>query len=132
MKALTLSLDFPPPRELEANTNYHWAARHKKVEAVQDAVIALLLEQGDYPRFTTPVDITYRLYWCGQRADRDNVAYRMKTCLDALVARDVIEDDSPDEIASIQVEYVRVPHRKDVKTEIIVREALLNAHQDRH
>ena len=109
-QAVSITLDFAVPRELEANTNYHWGQRHAKVEAVQEATLARIRQILPRPaQFNVPVVVTYELHYCGSRPDPDNFIYRMKCVLDCFVHEGILKDDGPDYIDSFRPVYVRVP-----------------------
>ena len=121
-QAVSITLDFAVPRELEANTNYHWGQRHAKVEAVQEATIARIRQILPRPeQFIEPVVVIYKLYWCGSKPDPDNLIYRMKPVLDCFVNEGILRDDGPDEIDAFLPRYERVPKRTQVKTVVQIR-----------
>ena len=102
-----------PPKELRGNSRAHWAAKLKPKENLQNTTLFELRRQ-DCPSMGQ-INVKYIAYWCSKPIDRDNLIIGMKAALDCFVIDGIIEDDNPNYVKSIEVEYHRVPHKKDVK-----------------
>ena len=66
------------------------------------------------------IRVKYIAYWCGKPIDADNLIKGMKPALDALTEYGLIEDDNPEYVKGIEVEYHRVKHRKHVGLQVTV------------
>ena len=112
---MTIRIEYSemPPKELRGNSRAHWAARFKPKEELQNTTVFELRRQ-DCPSMGQ-INVKYIAYWCGKPIDRDNLIIGMKAALDCFVIEGIIEDDNPNYVKSIEVEYHRVRHTKDVK-----------------
>ena len=69
------------------------------------------------------VRVKYTAYWCGKPIDADNLVKVMKPALDALTEYGLIEDDNPEFVKGIEVEYHRVKHKNEIKMIMEIAEA---------
>ena len=117
---MTIRIEYSemPPKELRGNSRAHWTARLKPKKELKEntkdgILLAMLRDQHFSPM--KKVNVKYIAYWCGKPIDRDNLIIGMKHALDCFVIDGIIEDDNPNYVKSIEVEYHRVRHTKDVK-----------------
>jgi hypothetical protein len=114
----------PDPR-VRGNARGSWHGQHRATSELRDSTYLKMLEQHPWPRFERAI-VTYHAYWCGTPLDPDNLIKGCKPILDEFSDRSsgeerLIQDDGPDYV-EIRTQYTRVPHRKDVKLIITVRE----------
>ena len=134
MPELIIEFPFMPPAVLRGNARPgHWAQRAAATREFKDAAVWRLREANAYagfPLFTPPIQITYRVFYCGKPIDRDNLLQGMKPIQDTLVAefQKSIPDDSPEFVATPIVEYTRVAHRDQVR---VVMEIASGCHKKR-
>jgi len=118
---LSIYLPYAPPRVLCGNGRpAHWAVKNRASNDFHDSVCAMAREIAPTEPLAAVV-VKYVSMYCGKQLDRDNLIIGMKPALDALTTARVIEDDSPEFVKDIKVEYERVPHRDQmgVRMEII-------------
>jgi Holliday junction resolvase RusA-like endonuclease len=118
---MVINLDFLPPRELSPNGRGHWSKRYRAAQVLSDHVIAGAREARTAT--ITPAVVYYHVRWCGRAPDEDNFIASMKPGLDALVHADVLVDDSPEHVVSIEVSYERVRRRSEAGVRITVSPA---------
>lgn len=121
-KSLSIEFPFMPPTELRGNGRpAHWAVRNRKVAELRAATAWRLREldifdaQDGTPAYFDKAVVKYTAHYCGKPIDRDGLIQGMKAALDEVVAKRVVWDDNPRHVTGIQVEYVRVKHRGEVK-----------------
>jgi|TARA_Y100000310_G_scaffold17886_1_gene17671 hypothetical protein len=121
-RSIILEFPFLPPPELRGNTRAHWAAIANKKQDIKDAVWGRLDRIGHVWKMpAAALEVT--AYWCGKPIDRDNFTYGLKAYIDAIVEYGILEDDSPEYIRGIVVDYVRVKHRDEVRMVLEIQEA---------
>ena len=113
MALVRLEWDYMPPPELRGNSRAHWSVRHKITKQFKESTKWRLMEIG--PDRMDKVKIKYIAHWCGKPIDADNLIKGMKPALDALTEYGLIEDDNPEFVKGIEVEYHRVKHKKQIK-----------------
>ena len=113
MALVRLEWDYMPPPELRGNSRAHWSVRHKITKQFKESTKWRLMEIG--PDRMDKVKIKYIAYWCGKPIDADNLIKGMKPALDALTEYGLIEDDNPEFVKGIEVEYHRVKQKKQIK-----------------
>jgi hypothetical protein len=126
-RKITFELPFQPPPELRGNARpAHWSVRHRKVKELRESVWVRLMEgvgSGIIESLPWPrARVTYTSYWCGKPIDEDGLRQGMKAVLDEIVSYGIIKDDSPQYLDGIDVRYVRVKHREDIKVVVEVEE----------
>jgi len=112
-KTIRLEWDYMPPPELRGNSRAHWSVRHKITKQFKEATTWRLMEIN--PDRMDKVKIKYIAHWCGKPIDADNLIKGMKPALDALTEYGLIEDDNPEFVKGIEVEYHRVKQKKQIK-----------------
>jgi Holliday junction resolvase RusA-like endonuclease len=120
-ESMEINLDFLPPRELSPNGRAHWSKRYRAAQVLSDHVIVRAREARTAT--ITPAAVVYHVRWCGRAPDEDNFIASMKPGLDALVHADVLVDDSPEHVVSIEVSYERVRRRSEAGVRITVSPA---------
>jgi Holliday junction resolvase RusA-like endonuclease len=113
MALVRLEWDYMPPPELRGNSRAHWSVRHKITKQFKEATTWRLMEIDPDPM--DKVKIKYIAHWCGKPIDADNLIKGMKPALDALTEYGLIEDDNPEFVKGIEVEYHRVKQKKQIK-----------------
>ena len=126
-RKITFELPFQPPPELRGNARpAHWVVRHRKVKELREAVwIRLMQGVGSEIIESLPwarARVVYTSHWCGKPIDEDGLRQGMKAVLDEIVSYGIIKDDSPKYLDGIDVTYVRVKHREDIKVVVEVEE----------
>ena len=130
-RKITLEFPYQPPPELRGNSRAHWSKRNRAVKALREATYARFLgicvnemAEGEgcalvpWPR----ARITYTSYWCGKPIDEDNLIIGCKPILDEIITYGILADDSPKYLDGIDVRYVRVAHREDIRVVVEVEE----------
>ena len=113
MALVRLEWDYMPPPELRGNSRAHWSVRHKITKQFKESTTWRLMEIDPDPM--DKVKIKYIAHWCGKPIDADNLIKGMKPALDALTEYGLIEDDNPEFVKGIEVEYHRVKQKKQIK-----------------
>ena len=119
--AIKLVWEYMPPKELRGNSRAHWAVRNKFTKMFKESTIFRLMEVNPEPM--DKIRVKYIAHWCGKPIDADNLIKGMKPALDALTEYGLIEDDNPEYVKGIEVEYHRVKHRKHVGLIMEITEA---------
>jgi hypothetical protein len=96
----------------------HWS----KVSKIKARWKVLLLEAADRQRMKGPCHIKVVRHYASQPLEADNAYASLKVLLDAMRYASIIEDDSLALIGKPEVDQVKVPHRKDQRTEIFITE----------
>tara|TARA_B100001029_G_C14890101_1_gene354915 strand:- start:162 stop:527 length:366 start_codon:yes stop_codon:yes gene_type:complete len=109
----SIEFDHMPPKELRGNSRAYWAQKIAPKRAFQDETIIKLREIN--PGFMGKIKILYKAFYSGKPIDIDNLITGMKYAQDCLQLEGVIEDDTPDHVISVSVEYQRVKTMKEVK-----------------
>ena len=112
-----------PPSDISGNTRAHPLKQHRVKAAFRDEVAVMFRQVWD----GTPMArarIKYTSYWCGTPMDRTNFTAGMKALEDQLVREGLLVDDAPAFVLDNKINYVRVPHREDIKVVVEVEEIL--------
>ena len=112
---------YMPPRQIRGNSRAHWTVRHKFTKTFKEGTIFRLMQLD--PKPMNKIRVKYIAYWCGKPIDADNLIKGMKPALDALTEYGLIEDDNPEYVKGIEVEYHRVPHKHQVEMIMEITEA---------
>jgi Holliday junction resolvase RusA-like endonuclease len=118
---IKLVWEYMPPKELRGNSRAHWAVRNKFTKMFKESTIFRLMEVNPEPM--DKIRVKYIAHWCGKPIDADNLIKGMKPALDALTEYGLIEDDNPEYVKGIEVEYHRVKHKHQVGMIMEITEA---------
>ena len=113
MESFQIEFDEMPPKQLRGNSRTHWTGKIKPKKNLQEMTIAKLREVD--PGYMGKVKIKYIAHYSGKPIDIDNLITGMKYVQDCLAIEGIIEDDNPEHVVGMEVEYHRVPSRKDIK-----------------
>ena len=113
MKSFQIEYDEMPPKELRGNSRTQWRGKLKPKRRLQDTTIAKLREID--PGYMGKVKIKYTAYYSGLPIDIDNLITGMKYAQDCLAIEGIITDDNPEHVVGMEVEYHRVPTKRDIK-----------------
>ena len=102
-------------RQLLHTKRGNYVFRQLKKQQQRDTLFMLLDRELGSWRPMEYAHIRYTSYWCGQRMDEDNIIGGMKYILDAVVLSELLINDSRDYIKILPVEFVKVPHKSDIK-----------------
>jgi len=137
MTQFILEFPYAPPPELRKNNHgaNRWKIKEAKDVVRADAMRQLLdIPEGSYSDVKA-VSVQYVSYFCGRPIDATEFATGMAPALDCLSPEKrtqrrgrwyvqpgigMIEDDSPEFVLPLPTKYVKVPHRKDVKTLMLI------------
>ncbi len=109
-----------------SNARVHWSVKKRWNDAwLTEVGYAFLEHRKEFG--TIPVknpELTILFYTCNPM-DRDNAYHSAKPIIDALTARHkglgIIKDDNDEELKSLTVKCIKVRHRTEVHTEIIIK-----------
>lgn len=110
-----------PSTDVSGNSRGHWSKLYRAKKALGEETWALLQEQGlldtgdGNPGAMERAKVTYHAHWCGVAPDADNLIIGGKAILDAIVDEKLLRSDSPAHVTIAEVQYTRVPHRRDVR-----------------
>lgn len=123
---LIIEFDFMPPAVLRGNARpSHWSQRARVTQQTKDTALWRLREaiaEQCITRLQCPIQITYRVFYCGTPIDRDNFIQGAKAWQDAIKEAGLIEDDSPEYVWTPAVEYERVAQRNQVRVRMEIAE----------
>lgn len=101
------------------NARLHWAERLRWNREWYDAVRFAILEQGNaHPKFPLAKPRIGIVFHQVQEMDRDNLFGSAKVIVDAVKKANVIADDGPEDLGSLEVTQKKVKHRTEEKVEI--------------
>jgi len=118
---IKLVWEYMPPRQIRGNSRAHWTVRHKFTKMFKESAHMRLMQLDPEPM--DKIRVKYIAYWCGKPIDADNLIKGMKPALDALTEYGLIEDDNPEYVKGIEVEYHRVKHKHQVGMIMEITEA---------
>lgn len=144
MRQIILSLPYAPPDALRKNTHgpNHWTNKSDAKNAMKNEVMLQLRDLGYEPSVVHTeawwaAEVQYISFFCGKAIDGVEFAVGMGAALDCLTPEKymkrgrsewvepgigLLPDDSFEFVRCLPTKYVRVPHRKDIKTLMIVTE----------
>ena len=124
---LKVTMPLPPPA-LRGNSRVHWSEKHRVNKAYMELAWVTLREE----RFRHPglevscpwpaVAIIYTGYYSSKPLDHDGLIIGMKPFMDALVALEVITDDSPKIVRQLTALYGGQDERGMERVEVEIRE----------
>lgn len=109
-----------------ANNRLHWTIKRQwRLAWLYEIIYSLLPKRKEFGKLPVKKpSIRFELYTT-RPMDRDGAYHSIKPLLDLLTERHkdglgIIKDDSPKELENLEVETIKVKHRTEEKTKIII------------